>query len=235
MYKYSNYSYNNKESLFMYIRLVKSLFIFVVLLMLLSSTLVKADSRNASEDEIKLAQTINHFFYDWLAKRDVKATMGYVSSKATLSKKYFPEEFKSDNDFTKEKIFQLFQQFFTNMLNAAKTGENLTELINSSYGFMAENDSVISIKHSDRQLFELFVLNIKEGKTAQDFGFIYKFDETPSFREAVGQANCYYVMTNVKLSKLASEVDSQNKFPFEMVWVKEGNDWHILTFATIEN
>jgi hypothetical protein len=215
--------------------LVVTISISILLSILLSSSVVSADSRKASKDELKLTQTIERFFTDWLIKRDVAATMKYVSPNAILSEKGLPETFKSKETLSKEDINKLFELMFSLTLQYVDKNKILANSINSSYSFMEKSDQ-ISIKHPKRKLFELFLLNIKEGQTAQDFAFICKFDETPAFREAVGKPNAYYVMTNIRFSPdLVAKIDLIDKFPFEMVWIKEGNEWHILTIAAIED
>ncbi len=217
-------------------RLVKPLIILISILTLLCSSIVGADSRKASEDEIKLTRTIEQFFTDWLVKRDPEAAIKYVSSKAILCKNVIPDEFKSKDKLSQEDINHIFKQVFTLTLKHSQPSDKLANSISSSKDFAVDTDNTISIEHPNRKLFELFLLNITKGKTAQDFGFICKFDESPSFRQAVGQPTSYYVMTKIQfLPDIISEAYPDNKFPFEMVWVKEGNDWHILTFASIED
>lgn len=214
---------------------VKRLVIMVFILALLFTPMAKADSRKVSEDEIKLTETIKAFFTHWLIKRDVQRAMRYVSSRAIFSKTALPNEFKSKDKLSQKDISKIFGQTFSQTLKYSQSSDKLGTSISSSYGFMAKNDSVISIEHLERKLFELFVLNIKEGDTAQNFAFICKFDETPTFREAVGKPTCYYVMTDVRFSSSVATEAQVDKFPFEMVWIKENNDWRILTIGTIED
>jgi hypothetical protein len=222
--------------MYMINKMIKKIVIMVFVLVLLSSSIVGADSRKPSEDETKLAKTIEQFFTDLLIKRDIEAIMKYVSPSAILCNRSLPSELRDKKQLFKEDIHPLFQTFFSNLVQATRESKNLTDAVSSSYDFVAITDDVISIEHAERKLFELFVLNIAEGKTAQNFGFICKFDETPAFREAVGKPTSYYVMTDLKLSPdVVAETKSLDKFPFEMVWVKEGNDWRILTIGVIED
>lgn len=217
-------------------KLIKHFIVIITLLVLLSSSIVRADLRKASEDEIKLAKTIEQFFSDWLIKRDVEATMKYVSPDAILCNKSLPEELISKGKLSKEDILPLFQSCFSNALQTTKKNKSLSDSISSSYDFVAITDDVISIEHSERKLFELFVLNITEERTAQDFAFICKFDETPAFRKAVGKPTCYYVMTNIHLiPEENTQATPTGEFPFEMVWIKEDSEWRILTIGLIED
>lgn len=221
--------------MYMFNKIAKKLVVIVLVLVLLSTSTVGADSRKASADEIDLTKTVEQFFTDWLIKRDVQAAMRYVSSKAILCNKELPEEFQSKDKLSQEDVNKIVEQIFSQILKYAQSGDKLESSISSSYDFVALTDDVISIEHSERKLFELFVLNITEGKTAQDFGFICKFDETPAFREAVGKPTCYYVMTNVLFSSAVTAEAQIDKFPFEMVLVKETGGWRILTVGVIED
>lgn len=224
-------------------KMIRKLVIMVFVMVLLSSSIVGADSRKASEDEEKLAKTIEQFFTDLLIKRDIEAVMKYVSAGAILCRPVLPNELRNKKQLSKEDIHPLFETFFSNLVQTTKESKNLTDVVSSSYDFVAIGDNVISIEHAERKLFELFVPNIKEGETAQDFTFICSSDETPAFREAVGSPTSYYVMTNLKFSpallaeakKVAEITSNVDALPFEMVWIKEGSEWRMLTFAAIED
>lgn len=217
-------------------QVIKRLVIVICILSLLFIPIVKADSSKASENETKLAKTIEAFFTDWLIRRDAQTAMKYVSSKAILCNKELPDELQSKGKLSQEDVNRIFEQVFSRTLEYLHPSDKLEASISSSYGFIEKSDSVISIEHTKRDLFELFRLNITEGKTAQDFAFICKFDETPVFREAVGKPDSYYVMTNMQfLPDIISKAFPDNKFPFQMVWVKEASDWRILTIGAIED
>lgn len=208
----------------------------ILIIVFLLGSIVGADSREASEDERKLAETIEGFFRDWLIKGDIGATMKYVSPNAILCKKSLPEELIHKENLSKEDILSLFEICFSNALQTTKKSKSLADSISSSYSSVSKSSSTISIQHSQSALFELFVLNISEKKTAQNFAFICKFDETPAFREAVGKPTCYYMMTDIHLTpEEDTEAQSIDKFPFEMVWIKEGSEWRILTLGVIED
>jgi hypothetical protein len=224
-------------------KMIRKLVIMVMVLVLLSSSIVGADSRKASEEEIKLAKTIEQFFTDLLIKRDIEAVMKYVSPSAILCKPELPSELRDKKQLSKEDIHPLFQTFFSNFVQTTKESKNLTDVISSSYSFIEESDISISIKHAERKLFEIFVPNIKEGETAQDFAFICSADESLAFRELVVKPTCYYIATNVKISpnllaeakKVTGNPSNLDAFPFEMVWIKEGSEWRMLTFGIIEH
>lgn len=216
-------------------QVIKHLIIMLCILSLLFIPMAKADSRKASEDEIKLTKTIETFFTDWLIKRDVQKAMSYVSSKAIFSKTALPDEFQSKDKLSQGDVNEVFERIFRQILEYSQLSDKLETSISSSYDFLATTDDVTSVEHTKRKLFELFVLNITKEKTAQDFAFICKFDETPEFREAVGKPTCYYVMTDVRFSSAVVAEVQVDKFPFEMVWIKEANDWRILTIAAIDD
>ena len=179
-------------------------------------------AQTPSQDE-ELAAAVKNFLTAWLSDRNVTEAMTYISKKPILGKCMTPD---SRERISNQDILAVFRRVLTGAMGKSSARQDLSQLIDASGGPPLDNDSIVVVRHSMEQYFQVFKL--KPAKP-ENLGYICKFDERQSFRRRVAAPDVHYVITTLKNRRSSTPLN------FELLWIKESGHWRILTMAGVED
>ena len=138
-----------------------------------------------------------------------------------------PDYLSKKESLSRDDVLNVFRKVFVTTLERTPEAQNLSGLVDSSGGIPSGDGNVIFVRHAMEQHFQIFKL--RHVKDPSDIAYICKFDERKSFREQVARPNVYYLVAKVKGKDASPAVN------FELLWVKEGAGWRILTVSVLED
>lgn len=181
-------------------------------------------AQTPSQDE-ELAVAVKNFLTVWLSDRNVTEAMTYISKKPILGKCMTPDSLEKKR-ISNQDILAVFRRVLTRAMGKSSARQDLSQLIDASGGPPLDNDSIVVVRHSMEQHFQIFKL--KPAKP-ENLGYICKFDERQSFRRRVAAPDVHYVITTLKNRRSSTPLN------FELLWIKESGHWRILTMAGVED
>ena len=198
-----------------------------ILIILSILDIAAAKSARPSSKEEELAGTARDFFTTWLLRRDIHGAMKFISTNPILGSCMTPDRLDEKGSLSRADVLAVFRDVLTHTLKVTPKAKTLSKVVNSSGGIPSDDSNVILARHRLERYFQIFTLKPVEDPTR--ILYICKFDKRRSFREAVARPNVYYVVATVTRNSRYEPID------FEILWIKQGSNWRILTISALED
>jgi hypothetical protein len=195
----------------------------VLSLLLLLVPLCASVGRSQSDAE-QLSTTAKEFFHGWLVNRKTESALKYLSSKPVLGTCMTPKSLEKKTNLTRGDIQGVFRNALDVTLQKISPEKKVEDLITGSNAdFMSGVSWANEVKHPFQKYYTIY--SLKPLDDVKDNGFVCKFDERKSLLKTVSSPNVYYLFTRIKVQK------KYQPFVLITLWVKEKNEWRILTFS----
>ena len=197
--------------------------ILISFLLVGSSPTVRGQVPDTNED---LAVSARGFLTSWLLRRNGSEALKYLAKNPILGSCMTPQSLEGKRRPSRSDISNVLRLAMSSSLTRTVEAQTLDDLLDSNPIIPSNDVNVTFVSHSMPKYFQIF--RLKSGTNPSNIAYICKFDERPSFREAVARPNVYYVFTKVR---------GKTSFPslaVGLLWVKEKGRWRILTMSIAE-